>query len=219
MGFTVVHEGETTEKQYRAYDTLLSRWLIKRGINLDRVPLAPTGGNGPAPLYVWDNEAEASVFAKELSEWIDDPEWRVCAVTGPPRVGPFRPLEIRVGKQVTSWNFGLDPLTIGTLRMRYPASCQREGVSVHWEYPPGAPSSLAEVHSLAVQFLPILTGLGEKELRPFGSYQIVDPVADHVLIGPIPLQPEGADGAAGGLGPPPAPSADCKTGSSPQALR
>ncbi|HYT88568.1 MAG TPA: hypothetical protein VEL76_07655 [Gemmataceae bacterium] len=219
MGFTVIHEGETTEKQWRMYDEVVSRSLLKRGINLDRVPLAPTGAVGGAPLYVWDSEADASAVAQELNEWAIEPTWRVRVVSDQPRLGPFRPLEIRVGKQVTSWNFGLDPLTIVSLRMCYPASCPREGVSVHWRYPPGAPSSLAEVQSLAVQFLPILTGLSEKELHPFWGYQIVDAAPDHLLIGPVPFQPEGPSGLAAEVGPPVLPSSDCKTGSDSQALR
>ena len=63
MGFTVVHEGGTKDSDYREYVDLLSRLLLKRGVSLDRVPLAPQNGAGDRRLYVWDSEAEARAFA------------------------------------------------------------------------------------------------------------------------------------------------------------
>jgi hypothetical protein len=218
MGFTVVHENGMQGRPYRDYLLLLSRLLVKRGVPLERVPL--TGGaNGLPPLYVWDSEADAAAFAAQLREFSEDPAWKVVALTGQTRLGSLRPLEIEAGKQVLAWNFALGIFTRLSLQKRYPGSCQRSGVSVRWDYPPGAPASAAELQALTPLVLPLLTGLGIEDLLPFGSYVVVDPVANRVLVGPIPFQRAGSSGGAEASTPADFPVADRSTGSSPQALR
>jgi hypothetical protein len=190
MGFTVVHDGTATDELYREYDVLLSRLLLKRGVSLDRVPLAPEGANGKHPLYVWDTEADAQAFADQLRERTEDAAWRVRPVNGPPSLGPLRPLRVEVSRRVESWVFGLDPLTCKALQLRFPGSCRRSSVTIHWDYPDHRPPTDREaLRTVALQLLPLLTELSPADLHVFGSYQVVDPVNEEVLVGPTPLQP------------------------------
>jgi hypothetical protein len=200
MGFVVVHRGAAPEGWYRQYLRLLSRVLLKEGVSLDRVPRV--AGEGGRWLYVWPGEAKAAEFAEYLKERTEDPDWEVGPAGAAPSVGPLRPLRIEVGKEVTSWTFGLEVLTRKALRIRFPGSCENHDVSIWIPYSPDEPARWTKtpdgIRKAVEQVLPILTGLSLEQLSAFGGYEVVDPVTEEVLIPPTPLQPVGGGEGAGG---------------------
>ena len=206
MGFTVVHQGETTDATYRDYLLHQSRVLLKRGVPLDRVPRTGDNGHAERWLYVWDREDEARAFAEELKERTEDPGWAVCPAEGPVSVGPLRPLVIEVGREVSSWTFGLNSLTRAALRARFPGSCQNNDVSIGIPFLPEKkvdwPATVAGVRGTIAHVLPLLTGLRAEQLQPFGSYELVDPVTLQVIVPPTPIQPDEGAAEAGGLSSP-----------------
>jgi hypothetical protein len=203
MGYTVVYEGEPTADVYQDYFTLLSRLLLKHGLQLDRVPRTSDNGHADRWLYVWDREEDAREFAEQVKAQTEDPHWRVSLVEQPPSLGPLRPIQVEVGRAVSSWTFGLDPLTRRALQLRFPGSCENDDVSIGVPFgAKGTPKwqrTTAAVRTLVEQVLPILTGLSVEQLRTFGGFQLVDPVTREIIVPPSGFQPaEGGEAGPSG---------------------
>jgi hypothetical protein len=190
MGFTVVHENGAKDSDHRRYLTLLGRKLLNEGVGLDRVPRTRANGDkGERWLYVWNKESDAQAFAEQLREQTEDPAWQVKAVKGRASVGPLQPLEIHVGSGVAVAAFELDPLTRWAIQLRFPSSCRRTLVVVHWDHLKDKAPAGEELRALARQVLSLLTGLEAKDLAVFGSYEVIAPRSHQVLVPPTPLVP------------------------------
>jgi hypothetical protein len=121
------------------------------------------------------------------------------------QVGPLGPIEVAVGLEVDSITLELHPLTELALQARFPGSCRNESVSVRASWAERATidwrTSADGLRKLTEQLLPVLTGLRPEEMQVFGSYQVIDPVTERVLVPPTPVQPcGGSPSAAGGDG-------------------
>jgi hypothetical protein len=188
MGYTVVHPGELSARADDNYLVLVSRMLYKRGVPFDHVPRTPDIRPSDHWLYVWDSEDEARAFAEQIRETTEDPTWEVRPVPGPPSMGPLRPIDIRVGREVDAWTFGLDSLVTRAIQLRFPGPCQNEGVSIHIPHVPERkadwPKSQDGVRSAVEHVLPLLTGLRLEHLSTFGSYRVLDPVTLKVIVPP-----------------------------------
>jgi hypothetical protein len=188
MGFTVVHSGETHNGAYRDYLQLLTRVLLQRGANLADVPRVRLPVNGDHWLYLWESEADARAFLEQLRVDTEDPAWAVLPVSAAPSSGPLRPIEVHVSDRVDGWTFALAPWARKALQDRFVGAGNVLTVSVRAELYADWSEAVAHLSKLAPQVLPILAGLGLEELRPFGSYVVLDPVEDRVLTGPVAIQ-------------------------------
>ncbi len=200
MGYIVIADEPMDGLVYQDYLAALTRALVERGTPPERVPRVLENGAPERWVYVWDDEAGARAFVEKLRESFDGPSWQVRATGEQPSVGPLAPLQLNVGPLATGWAFELDVLTRSALRRSYPHAC-RQGTVVVRLYP-GERHQEGDLARLASQVLPILTGLGDEELAPFGSYQVIRPSTGAVLVPPVPLQARGpgppVPGAAAG---------------------
>jgi hypothetical protein len=161
---------------------------LKRGLELDRVPRVRGNGADNPWLYVWDKKEEASAFADEVKKETGDSHWVVEAVRSEPSLGPLRPLEIDVGQQPDGWVFELEPLTWRALQVKFPESCRRSTVLIGSQARDNFSASEDELRGLGKQVLFILTGLSPEQLRPFGSFRLVDPVTGKELLPATPIE-------------------------------
>jgi hypothetical protein len=193
MGYVVIHSQKSDDRVYWDYHRNLARLLLGRGISLDRLPRVRENGPDSRWLYVWPTEAEARHFVNELKEKTEDPDWEIRAVEAPDSAGPIRPLEISFGLQRDGWVFGLAPWTRSAIQLKFPGSCPTRQVFVATQPPSDSKTSLEELCCLAELALPMLTRLRTAELHAFESYQIINPVAEEVVVPPMLLQaPEGS---------------------------
>jgi len=188
MGFTVLHDGKTRDGEYQTYDRLLSRQLLKRGLNLDNLPRVREEGSSNGWLYVWESEADASAFAEDLKKETRDRRWRVQPVSAKPSLGPIRPLQINVGRQADGWVFALEPLTRKALETRFPGSCRRHSVFISSQTRDNFVANPGELEELTSHVLLILTGLRTEQLKTFGNVRVVDPVENQDLLPMTPLE-------------------------------
>src|SRR5437868_3602603 len=100
MLFTVVPKGESNGSEFRPYYRLLRR----KGVDLGNWPRAWAPGGGRW-LPVWDTEAEAAAFARELKPHTPGAEWDVVGVDQPTSRGPLGPIEVQMGRLRASWVF------------------------------------------------------------------------------------------------------------------
>jgi hypothetical protein len=188
MLFAVAHQGGTEDSGYQTYSRLLGRRLLKRGINLDRVPRVRAEGSPNGWLYVWESEDEATAFAAELRQETNDTDWYVRPVAVEPSEGPLRPLQINASRQSDGWVFALEPLTRRALEKRFPNSCSHPRVFIASDQNDDFPSVQAHLRDLAHQVLPILSGLDHEQLRRFDSFRVVNPVENLELVPPSPIR-------------------------------
>jgi hypothetical protein len=186
MGYIVTAEGPMDDLDYQSYLAALTSTLLRRGTPPERVPRVLENGTPERWVYVWDDEAEARAFVEQLRERFDGPPWQVREAHEQPSVGPLAPLQLNVGPLATGWAFELDVMSRAALKRRYPHTC-RQGTVVVRLYPGERPQE-GDLARLASQVLPILTGLGEEELAPFGSYQVIRRSTGALLVPPVPLQ-------------------------------
>jgi hypothetical protein len=189
MSFTVVHaNGTTADSDYREYLRVLSRVLLKQGVNLADVPRVEDPATGKHWLYVWPTEDEAQGFAQSMNEHTEAGEWVVRSVETSPSRGPLRPLEIEVGRHGRRWTFALAPWARKALQTQFPGSCQKNTVTVTADEQGNLPTTQPELEKLAEQMLLILAGLEREQLQRFGSYVLTDPVTGERLLPPTPIQ-------------------------------
>jgi hypothetical protein len=188
MAYVVLRKGGISDTAYQTYARLLAQHLLRRGERIDQLPRVREGDSA-AWYYVWENENEATLFAKELEKQTSDPGYYVKATKATPSVGPIRPLEIHVGRQRDGWVFALDPLSRKAIQDRYPSSCRRRSVFIGSESREEFLNEPGELAVLAEQVLVILTGLAIEKLAPFGSFRVVDPVSGEELLPPRILPP------------------------------
>src|SRR5262249_47383591 len=129
MAYVVVYRGEESEQAYREYLLVVSRSLLHRGVSIDRVPRVPTPGRPDRWRYVRE-EAEARAFAEELRKYTEDDGWEARPAESPPAVGPLQPITIDLGLSRWSIGFGLDPITVHALQLRYPGSTHHREIWV-----------------------------------------------------------------------------------------
>ena len=189
--FTVVHaDGMTRDSEYREYERLLSRDLLKRKINLAKVPRVEQPGTGIKWLYVWPEKDEAHDFAARLNKQTRTSDWVVKSLPEgiPPSIGPLRPIEIQVGWQRNGYTFALAPWAYLAIRDLFPGSCRTNTVFVASEAKVGAPPSGDGLREMAVPTLLLLTGLDVEQLGVFNEFVVKDPVDGRELLPPTPIQ-------------------------------
>jgi hypothetical protein len=196
MGFIVVHKGDTSERDYRHYLLLVSRWLLNRGVGYDRVPRIPENGRADRWLYVYGDEAEARSLAEELRRDTDDPGWEVRPVEGAPSEGPLTPITVEVSQGSTGVGFGLPPLIKKALRQRFSGCCPHENVWVTTDIPAEGLST-EDLREMTMKVLPVLAGLTLEQLGVLGGFEVIDPGADDILVPFTPLPFSAGDPARG----------------------
>jgi hypothetical protein len=191
MGHVVVHKGEMSEKAYRAYLLLVSRYLLEQGIGLDRVPRTEANGCAGRWLYVFADEAAARRVTEELTDYTEE-GWEVRPAEGSIDVGPLRPITVEAGWGRTGVGFGLDPLIRKALQDRFPGAAPHNQVWVDTD--DQKVYSTSAFRKLAFELMPVLTGLKPQQLSLFGGFEIVDPVKEEVLVPFTPFELPVGDG-------------------------
>jgi hypothetical protein len=177
MGFTVAHEGGTSDAEFEAY----ARLLRQRGVDLGKVPRTPEPGPGRRWLYVWQTEAEAREFAEELKKRTGDRAWRVLPVEAPPSEGPLGPVEIRAGRRSDGWAFALHPLSRAMIQSVFPGADGASSIFVGVEPGDGSGQARAGLGQLAGQVAALLTGLKSEQLARLG-YRVADSDTGQELV-------------------------------------
>jgi hypothetical protein len=191
-GFTVVHaDGMTKDSEFREYERLLSRDLLKRKVNLAEVPRVKEPGTGNAWLYVWPGQEEANDFATRLNKQTRTSDWVVQPLREgtSPSIGPLRPIEIQVGWQRNGYTFALAPWTHWAIQTLFPGACRVNSIFVDADVKDDPASIRADVERFARQALLMLTELDADELRGFESYVVKDPVTNQTLVSPSRIGP------------------------------
>jgi hypothetical protein len=197
MGFIVVHQGGMSEREYRHYLVMVGRRVSPRGVTFDHVPRTMENGRDGRWLYVSEDEADARDLAAELRSTTEDEGWEVRAVEGEPSQGPLTPLTVEVSQGATGVGLGLPPLIKKALRKTYPACCRHESVWVTTDMPEEGLSA-SDLRELATKILPVLTGLSLEQLGVLGGFEVIDPVADEILVPFTPLPSSSGDRAQAG---------------------
>ena len=182
MGYAVVHNsGMTKDAEFQEYQQLLTRYLLKREINLSDVPRISDAKTGKRWLYVWPTELEAKAFADQLNEEMGEKLWMVTPVVAPSQ-GPLRPLELQVGRRPDGWTFALAPWTRKVIQREVPGSCRNRSVFVAIDPRSGEGQTKGSLRELAGQVLPLLVGQGVELIKSFGEFVVTDPVAKQDLV-------------------------------------
>lgn len=190
MPSTVAHvTGMTKDEEFQEYYRLLSRLLLKQGIDLADVPRVEDPRTRKRWLFVWPTEQEALDFAARLNEQTKSADWEVREVDAPPSLGPLRPLEIEVGRHRHGWTFALAPWTRKAIQTRFPGSCQSNSVSIAADTRADFVTTQGGLDHVAKQMLLVLTGLTAEQLQDYESYVLRDPVSGEVLLAPTLIQP------------------------------
>jgi hypothetical protein len=198
MGFTVAHKGGMGDREYARYLPVVSRVLLKQGVSLDNVPRVAEDGSADRWQYVWEREPEAEEFVKELRRVTRDRGWYVRPAEAAPSWGPLRPIDLHVARRADGWVFQVPSQIQQALQTRFPESCRYFLVSIRSDRPPDLEADQQELRELVRPVLFLLTGLSADQLAAFGSYRVIDPVEEKVLIPPTPFQGGGGTPAAGG---------------------
>jgi hypothetical protein len=156
-----------------------ARLLRQQGIDLARAPrtLHPVSGRW---LHVWDDEAGARRFAKELARRTTHDAWQVEMVGVPVALGPLGPLLIELSRRSDGLLFGLHPLSRMVLTGAFPKALGATSVFFdaqrwrHYHASGGSFDHLAWKMALA------LTGLSEYELDEIGV-EVIDDDTDETL--------------------------------------
>jgi hypothetical protein len=177
MSYIVTYRGEMSEPSYRHYLLAVTRRLLAQGIAIDRVPRVRAGA---VWLYAYENAYDAGPVALELERDTGDTNWHVAEVAGTPEVGPLRPVTLEIGRDRHGLGFGVEVLVARALRSRYPDAVPHEEIWIKTQR--SSAHSEAGVRELAVQILPLLTGLSPSQLERFGGFEVVDPVTEAVVV-------------------------------------
>jgi hypothetical protein len=190
--FTVVHaDGMTKDSEFREYERLLSRDLLKRGVDLTHVPRVHEPETGNKWLFVWPDEEQAGDFADRLNKQTKTSTWKVKRLSEetPTSLGPLRPIEIQVGWQRNGYTFALAPWAYMAIRALFPESCQTRTVFVASERRVVGPPNVDHLREMATPTLLLLTGLDAKQLQSFDEFVVRDPVDGRLLMPPTPVRP------------------------------
>lgn len=177
MGYTVYRPGGMGNKEYDAY----VRLLRQTGKDLGQLPRVPEPGTNSRWLHVWDCQAEAQAFAREMKKRMGYPGLEVKEVTGPVSVGPFGPLVVQLGRQSIGLYFSIEYLSRVLLKSAFSRPIIATSIfldSEVWQEYQQRGGGIAE---LVREILPSLTGLKEAELRDVG-YEVIDAETRQPLI-------------------------------------
>jgi hypothetical protein len=178
MRFAVTHNGEMSDNQLRWYGKVL-RW---HGVDIGKMPRTPEPGTGRVWLYVWNTREEAQAFAKDLQKDSRDPGWKVIEVHTPVSEGPLGPILIQIVRRPDEWTFGVDNLSIVTIRSAFPKAVNSATFTIidaeTWSTYQQLKGGL---DSLVREIAPNLTGLDLEELQAIG-YSVVDDDSEQTLL-------------------------------------
>jgi len=195
MGHVIVYRGEMGERWYRHYLLVVSRWLLKRGTGIDSVPRTRSNGRW---LYVFDDKdkSAAEELVTRLRQETEDDGWELAPAEGTPDVGPLQPIVVELGWDNSGIGFGLDSIIAWALRLRHPGAVPHEDIWITTNQKSAYTKD--GVRQLVAKLLPVLTGLSEAELLPFGGFEIVDPVKETAIVPFTPFQTSASsEGQAG----------------------
>ena len=175
MPFTVAPRPGQKSTDFQEY----ARLLRQQGIDLAQAPrvLEPATGRW---LHVWDDEAGARRFAKELARRTSPDAWQVEIVGVPVSLGPLGPLLIELSRRSDGLLFGLHPLSRMVLSGAFPKAAGASSVffdAQRWRDYHASGGTFAD---LAWKTALALTGLSEAELQAVGV-QVVDDDTDETL--------------------------------------
>ncbi len=194
MGYVVVHQGEMSEPGYRDYLRLVGRRLLAHNIGLDRVPRTAATGRPGCWLYVFDDEAAARELAEELKQFTQDDGWDVRPVEGPVEEGPLLPILLELGVDREGVGFRLNTFTKHALRTRFPGAVPHNNVWLDTECK--QTFTVNGLRELALELLPVLTGLNPGQLHSFGGFEVINPVTAAVVVPFTPLKPPAGEPVA-----------------------
>ena len=181
MAFTVTsYDGLTKDAEFEAY----ARLLRQKGVDLGNLPRAPEPNTNRRWLYVWESQAEAQAFAKELTRRLGGNPWRVVEVAAPPSnsQGPMGPIIVQVGRRANGLVFGLHLLSRATIRSAYPdAKAPADTISINFETFQDFLTTHGSIQELAREVVPALTGLTLQELETLG-YALIEEDTDRTLV-------------------------------------
>ena len=179
MSFTVSHKnGGSKDAEFEAY----ARLLRQQGVNLGKLPRAPEPHTGRRWLYVWDSKVKAQAFADKLNKQTHDSDWVVLNVNAPPSEGPLGPIIVQVGRRASGLVLGLHPLSRTMLETAYPtAKGSSATISIHFDTFQDFQATHGSIANLAIEILPILTGLQMPELQQLG-YALIEDDTDRTLV-------------------------------------
>ena len=154
--------------------------LRQQGIDLAHAPRVLHAASGRW-LHVWDDEAGARRFAKELAGRTTGDAWQVEMVGVPVALGPLGPLLIELSRRSDGLLFGLHPLSRMVLSGAFPKALGASSVffdAQRWRDYRASGGTFAD---LAWKMAQALTGLSEAELDEVGI-EVIDDDTDQTLF-------------------------------------
>jgi hypothetical protein len=178
MGYTVVHPaGMTKDSEFREYVRLLSQ----TGVDIGRVPRVSEPGTDRRWLYVWDSEARAEGFAKELKKRTRI-DWKVNEVNAPSSEGPLGPLLVQLARQADGLTLALHPLGRALIHSAFPgAASAATSIFIEAETWDDFRRTRGGLRGLIPAILPNLAGLPPEDLDSLG-FTVIDADSDETLI-------------------------------------
>jgi hypothetical protein len=177
MGFTVTRAGETKDIDFEAY----LRLLRQQGVDLGHVPRVPEPDTKRRWLYVWDSEAKARAFAKELKKRTGGPAWKVIPVNGSPSEGPMGPILIQLADRGDRLYFGVDSLSQAMLESAFPKAFGVDSVCIYTERWYEFRKTRGTLADFVKLIAPTITGLSLEQLEALG-YTVIDDQSHKTLV-------------------------------------
>ena len=177
MRYTVIHHGETNDNAFTTY----TRLLRQQGVDLGRSPRVPEPASRRRWLYVWDTEAKAQSFAKELKKRTRDPAWEVVPVNAPVSEGPLGPMLIQLARRGTEWIFALHTQGRAIIRSAFPNAFEVDAISLDAERCVEYLKTHGSLADLVWRIAPTLTGLSGEQLKSLG-YVVIDDQSDDTVV-------------------------------------
>ncbi len=179
MPYTVARsDGCSKDAEFEHY----ARLLRQQGVDLGKLPRAPDPTTGNRWLYVWESQDTATAFADELKKRTSDSAWKVVEVAAPPSKGPLGPVIVQVGRRSTGLVFALHSLSRAMLQSAFPlAKRTATTISINFETLQDFKTKHGTIEELAREIVPVLTGVGPKELGDLG-YALIEDDSNRTLV-------------------------------------
>ncbi len=180
MGFTVTRPGGTKDIDFEAY----GRLLRQNGVDLGKAPRVPDPATERRWLYVWQDEAEAKAFARELTKRTGKPAWKVVEVNDQPSEGPLGPLHIQLARRGDGLHFGVHPLSLALIQSAFPGTLGVTDIFIDTETWYAFLKTKGDLKDFVGKIAPVLTGLTVEQLESLGFVVIDDHTEDTVAFAP-----------------------------------
>jgi hypothetical protein len=166
--FTVMKPGGTRDHEFEAYKALLE----EIGIDLSNAPRIPEPDTGKRWLYVWQDQAAAERFARELGARTRDNSWEIHGFDLPAKeLGPLAPLDVIAEPVAAGTVYRLSPTSQERILRKFPnvrltgeaffsTQTQRDHERDHgpvWD-----------------QVIMLLSGLSEDQVNELGGYRVYE---------------------------------------------